>query len=108
MPIAIDPRVEATFVLPSDKNEAKPTVFRLRPLTEVAMLKIHALNPDPTAYMVALAEEALVGWSDFYDSAGKAVAFRRGDLSRLTSPAIMDIGEEVWRLNKITDREAKN
>lgn len=115
MPVAINPKAETSYVLAAEREQPKPTRFKLRPLTSAQKLKLMGRHADPRTgetngitLTIGCAEEGLVGWSDFPDRDGKPTRFRPGDLSALCEADIIEIGGEVWRLSNLTESDEKN
>lgn len=132
MPIALDPNRTTEYALKSDRAEdgtPKPdaTVFELRSLTVRERAEVadafYGATPDggiaytPHQAKLLAARRGLAGWRGFRIAAGGAFEPRRengrtvnvGDaLERLAIAHVVEIGDEVLRMSKLSEDDAGN
>ena len=95
--ININERVE--FISKYDKNEPK-TVFTMRPLTGLEMLKFSSgMNED----LVKMVEASIVSVKDF-----EGLKEVRDIINALPMLVLGELVQQVNKLNKVTEDDAKN
>ena len=82
MPIAITTRENFDFVLEAERDSEDKTVFHCRPLTTVEFNQICTMVGGEVSFLPYQAvKRGLVGWTNFKDASGKAIALEtRGGL----------------------------
>ena len=101
------------FTPESEKEEDKPTRFRLKPLTPAeyeACMQITdggALQIPPSSYDTVL-RYGLIDWENFPDQDGAALKFSRANFSRIPSVNRIEIAGEILAASMLTEEEAKN
>lgn len=100
-------------VLESEIGSAKPTIFRLRPLTAFEYLRsgeITATRSRTECFEYAL-QVALIGWSHFIDDRGAEIEFSRKqseNLERLTVEQASDLVNRIFGSSALSEEERKN
>lgn len=101
------------FIPDAEKDEDKPTRFRLKPLSPAeyeACMQITeggSLQIPPSSYDTVL-RYGLVDWDNFADPDGSAVKFSRVNFSRLPSVVRIELAGEILAASMLTEDEVKN
>ncbi|OGI44521.1 MAG: hypothetical protein A2V92_03715 [Candidatus Muproteobacteria bacterium RBG_16_65_31] len=101
------------FPLDSDAGTAKPTLFRVRPLSGIEYLhsgEIMSMRSRAESFEFVL-QTALLGWSHFTAPEGGEIEFARTqseNLARLTVGQISELVNRIFAASALGEDERKN
>lgn len=110
--IIIDAKKRVRYTPESERAEAKPTVYILRPMTSRETLELvedasHANGTGKTVRVKAwrLVETCLVGWENVNDDAGQPLAFAPELVEHIPVEHAVEIVREINRMHLMEGEE---
>jgi len=108
--------VEFWYTPEAEKDEAKPTRFKLRPLTQFDMLEVSGeIMVDEHGQMKAtfkgqsmVLRRGIVGWEEFKTPDGKKVKFSEKNIELIPFVTLAELAGRVMEGATLSDEEKKD